>query len=210
MLLSDKLLMGKSAIIPITFVNSNFTQNTASGTTLVINKPVNTIDGDLMIASMGTSSTNATTWTGGTGWNEVYDQNARGGLRLAWKIAASEGASYTFTNSVSSDTLGGVILTYRHALFDIVGLATTATNPVAPSINVALANSILIGYCNVSNANATFTLPATMTQKSIDNGSNGPSWIIGDETINNGASGTRSFIGTPTNSTAILLAIKPN
>ena len=84
-----------------------------SSTSLTVNKPAGTQQGDVMVAVMSASS--GVSWTGATDWVEVADQGVSPSLRVAYKVAdSSEGADYTFTTSGAAD-LSGVIVTYRGA-----------------------------------------------------------------------------------------------
>ncbi len=194
-----------------TFIASASTQNTAAGTSLVINKPTGTQAGDLMIAIMGTSN-GAATWTGDTGWTEIVDQGASPNLRIAYKVAgSSEGSSYTFTSSATLNCAGS-IFTYRNAAYDAIGAITTTTNTSTPTgPTAAAAFSMLIG-CNLrANASYTITPPSSMTTRVTDSDVNAPSYAVADEYVIAGATGTRSFTssGTGGTSSGILLTIKP-
>lgn len=191
---------------PPSFIASAQTQNSATGSSLVISKPTGTAQNDLMIAFMGLGSSASATWTGDTGWTEIADQGASPDLRIAYKIAgASEGSSYTFTASTSSATLSGVILTYRNAAYDIIGSIQTGANPSAPSITVSSDFSRLLGFCVQNSTNNMTTTIKTV--RAIDSDSTTPNWIIGDEIVLAGSTGTRSFAATQCS--AILMAIKP-
>ncbi len=192
-----------------TFVASAATQNTVNSTSLVINKPTGTQQGDLMIAFMAGES--AGTWTGDTGWTEVVDANVKFALRAAYKVAgASEGASYTFTSS-SSRILSGAILTYRGAAYDAIGSIASGANPLVITGPTASEDfSVLIGYAGRLASGVTITAPASMTARVTDNDGNAPSYVIADEYVLAGATGTRSFtIGSAVDVSGVLLTIKP-
>lgn len=194
-----------------TFIASATTQNTSGGNTLVINKPTGTQDGDLMIAFMSSSSTDST-WTGATGWTEVIDQGSTPNLRIAYKIASSEGSSYTFTLS-SNSTLSGSILTYRTTSYDAIGSITTGANPlIVTSVSASTTNCMLLGFVTRSTASLTITAPGSMTTRVTDNDGTSPSYCIAEEQLtSSGASGTRTFSGLSgsANTAGILLTIKP-
>lgn len=194
------------------FIASASTQNTSSGTTLVINKPAGTIEGDLMIAMMCVASNNPT-WTGDTGWTEIADQTtATPYLRLAYKVAgASEGASYTFTAN-KSQVSAGAILTYRYADYDtIAGAFTTGANPLAlTSISPSLSQSLLLAVGARQAASVTLGTPTSMTARVTDNDATSPSFIVCDQQVAKGPTGTRSMsTGSTSNVAGIMLAIKP-
>lgn len=194
------------------FVASASTQNTSSGTTLVINKPTGTAEGDLMIAMMCVSGNNPT-WTGDTGWTELADETTDNpSLRVAYKVAGeSEGASYTFTAN-KSQTNAGSILTYRYAAYDtIAGAFTVGANPlVLTSISPSLSQSLLLAIGARSSGNITLGTPTSMTARVTDNGATSPSYIVCDQLVAKGPTGTRSMSTGSTASVAgIMLAIKP-
>lgn len=192
------------------FVASANTQNTSNGTSLTISKPSGTIENDLMIAVL--SGSVGVSWTGDTGWTEAADQGAVPSLRVAYKIAtASEGSSYTFTSSGSA-TLSGCILTYRYAAYDtIAGAFTTGANPlVLTSISPSLSQSVLLACGARPAASITLGTPTSMTAKVTDNDATSPSYIVCDQTVAKGPTGTRSMSTGSTNNVAgIMLAIKP-
>lgn len=200
-------------ITPPTFIASAQTQNATVGAALVINKPAGTQAGDLMVAAVAGGTSDTTTWTGDTGWTEVADLASKPNVRLAYKVAgSSEPASYTFTASSGANTNAGCILTYRNATYDTVGAFVTATTPApAPGITVAANYSRLIGVFANGAVSVTCTTPPGMTARVTDNDATTPSYLVADEIVSLGATGTRtSDIGTISNGGAgILLAIKP-
>lgn len=82
--------------------------------TITIDKPSGTVEGDLMVAFV--AQRGLSTWTPPTDWTELKDQktaddtNGAGSATILYKVAgASEGASYVFTPSLT-DTMAGFIL----------------------------------------------------------------------------------------------------
>ena len=194
-----------------TFVASANTQNGAAGSSLVINKPTGTVEGDLMIASMDANT--ALTWTGDTGWTELADQGANPSLRIAYKVAgASEPSSYTFTASVATQALTGCILTYRYAAYDtIAGSFTTGADPlVLSSISPTLSQSILLAIGARGASSVTIGTPTSMTARVTDNDGTGSSYKVCDQQVPKGPTGTRSMsTGGTANVAGIMLALKP-
>lgn len=195
---------------PPVFIASASTQNPVNGvSTLVINIPVGTAAGDIMIAFMAGA---AGTWTGDTGWTEIAEQGSGAGLRVAYKIATgSEPASYTFTCSSSSSTFSGSIVTYRGATYDTVGAIVSNIDPItATSINVAANDSILLFFGTRRASGLTLTTPTGMAAVVTDSDAVSPSYIIASQTVPIGATGTRSATaGSNTNTAGVLLSIKP-
>lgn len=190
-------------------IESTSTANITS--TLTINKPAGTIEGDLMIAVMGTDS-GSTTWTGDTDWIEIADLGTSNhSLRVAYKIAGtSEGLNYTFTYN-SSRRLSGSILTYRNAAYDKIGSFGTGANPIViPSITLNKSQSILIAVGMRSNSGITLTTPIGMSALVVDNDTDSPSYIVCDQIVPKGPTGTRSTDANSSNGVAgIMLAINP-
>lgn len=195
------------------FVASASTQTNTQVTTLTINKPTGTVEGDLMVAVMARDGASGQTWTGDTSWTEVADQtSATPSLRIAYKVAgASEGSSYTFTVS-SSGTLSGAILTYRYAAYDtIAGAFTTGANPlVLTSISPTQSQSTLLACGARRAASITLGTPTSMTARVTDSDSTSPSYIVCDQNVAKGPSGTRSMsTGSTADVAGIMLSIKP-
>ncbi len=128
--------------------------------TLTINKPAGVLENDMLVAIMGQDGANAT-WTGDTGWTEKIDQGVQPNLRIATKVAgASEGVSYTFTQS-STRKAAGIILHFRDAAFDQIGTINTGSPLVAGGITPT-SSGILIGAYLSNQSGATFTTPSGM------------------------------------------------
>lgn len=210
-MLADKLRAASlSAPLPPEFVASASTQNATSGTTLVINKPTGTVEGDLMIAVMAADGPSSG-WTGDTDWTELADQGATPSLRIAYKVAsASEPSSYTFTASLSR-RLSGCILTYRNAVYDTIGSFTAGTDPlILPSVSPSENQSTLIAVGAKNDKDTTLGTPTGMTARVTDNDATSPSYIVCDQTVDAGPTGTRSMTAVGSSGTAgIMLVIKP-
>lgn len=208
------VLAPTGSVLPApTFIAS--TNNQVSGSsTLTINKPSGTQEGDLMVAVMSRGGTSAQTWTGDTGWTEVADQTtASPSLRIAYKVAgSSEGSSYSFTCSSSVSPLAGCILTYRGAAYDTIGaFATGSSSLSAPSINTSLPNCVLIASFSRNDVSITCTTPTGMTARVTDSNATAPSYLVADEVFTVvGATGVRtSTVGSTTDVAGILMSIKP-
>lgn len=203
-------VVNESSVTP-EFVASASTQVTTSTQTLTIDKPVGTQENDLMIAVMS-SSTASATWTGDTGWTEVADQGSSPDLRIAYKVAgASEGSSYNFTLSSSTNVMSGAILTYRNADYDTIGAFTTGANPLGiTSMSPTQSQSLVIAAIARGAAAITITAPTSMTARVTDNDATSPSFIICDQVAPKGPTGLRySTTGSSTAVAGILISIKP-
>jgi hypothetical protein len=193
------------------FIAMAQTQRTNNGTTLTIDKPTSTTEGDLMIAVMAAKGGAGDTWTGDTDWTEIADQAAKPNLRIAYKVAgSSEGSSYTFT-CTKSDILSGTILTYRYAAYDTIGSFTsTSTTQIIGSISPSASQSVLIAAAARDAASITVTVTPSMTIRATDNDSTAaPSYRVFDQTVAKGPTSTRTTTTGGTGSGAIMLAIKP-
>lgn len=191
------------------YVASATTSQSASASTLTINKPTGTIEGDLLVSIVFSGAN--TTWTGDTGWTEVADLGANPSQRVAYKTAgASEPSSYTFT-AANGGPVGGTILTYRYAAYDVVGAFTEDTNPlVLPSISPTTSQSLLIASGGRNAASLTVGTPTSMTARVVENDANAPSYTIAEQKVAKGQTGTRSMsVGSTNNPSGILFAIKP-
>lgn len=198
-----------------TFVASASTQtDTASTTTVTVNKPAGTVEGDLMVAVMSGGATNlARTWTGDTGWTEVADENAVPNLRVAYKVAgAAEGSSYTFTASLSTTYgLAASILTYRYAAYDAVSSFASGSDPlILPSLTAAESQSVLLAIGTRAAASVALGAPTGMATQVSDSNAIAPSYIVCDQTVAKGPAGVRGIsTGSSTNVAGIALSIKP-
>lgn len=211
MSLLNIIMAAASVVKNIELIGLSSKQNTNNSSTLVINKPAGTQQGDLMIVFMCEEGSNYT-FTGDTGWTEIADQGSRPNLRIAYKVAgASEPSSYTFTSSNNNHKMSGSILTYRNAAFDVIGNIATGANPlVADGITVTLDNSLLLGFFIRDVTSYTISTPAGMSQVVIDNDSTACSYGIFSQSVNSGATGTRSAtVGNTSNVSGVLLALKP-
>lgn len=195
-----------------TYVDSSKTQNTSSGTSLVLNRPANTTSNDIMVAFCMTAGGTTTGWTGPAGWNEVLDSSSGRPINgIYYKIAnTSEANSYTFTTAQSRPT-SGAILTYRNGNFEgISTLAAAATTMQLPETYCSFPQSLLVAIAARDVGSITVSPHFSMTQRVSDSDATSPSYVICDQLIPAGKTGTRHFtFATATNSNGIMLIIKP-
>lgn len=193
-------------------VGATHSQYSASGTSLVIDKPYETIEGDLMIA-IATVSGGVSTWTGPAGWTEVADiTNGRPITAVYYKVAgASETGPYTFTAGTSR-ILSGCILTYRYAAYSQIGAATSGADPLLlPSITLGNSQSRLIAVAGRDAASITINPTVSMTQIVQNGDATGQSYVVCDVPASKGPTGTRRFsVGSTTNVNGIMAAIRPS
>jgi hypothetical protein len=156
----------------LTFINAAHYDN-ASSTDCGINKPTNTADNDIMFAFIKRIGTTDPS-TVPTGWallGKGTDVDSDSGYWLYWKLAASEGASYTWSWAAAART-GGTIVTYRDGFntadpIDVVsntGYLTSNTTVRAASMTVGATGSPLLFFGGTHNSAAqTFTKPSVPT-----------------------------------------------
>jgi len=167
----------------ISFVNSN-NSNTASANSLVLTKPTNTADGDIMFASI--VNTNYYSNSLPTGWTLLAEATVSTiKYQLFYKVALSEGASYTFGYQANS-RMGGVIVSYRGGFntsnpidsYSNTSYVVSNTTCRAASINVTASASALLFFGNCFNTNSTtFVKPTTQENTWIENFDNGGSYL---------------------------------
>ncbi len=149
---------------------SSATGQSSGNTNLVVSVPAGVQDGDFLVLFVSADTAGAVI-TLPAGWTELPSSPLNLGVQAAcaYRIAASEPASYTVTFSGSSAGTGAVIAAY----FDTVslGLDTSGGNTFAAStthtltgISAAIANEMLV-CCFASDAGTTYTAPSGMTER---------------------------------------------
>jgi hypothetical protein len=208
------LTMGRMrAARALQYINAFSQQNTGTSVSLVIGVTGIEVN-DLLIGVMGAESN--VTWSGDTGWTEVFETGDDGAPRIAHLTSAASGStSYTFTAGPSR-VIGGTILQFRNAQIDVVGAggeATSSTNPaIAPAITPT-AGAKVYAYVVGSSASRTFTAPAGWTLVTSNSDSDAPSWavFVRDAASDGSSTGTVSISSSSgTNKTAVLFSVKVN
>lgn len=186
--------------MPMNFVSSANATPT-SGTTVVVNKPSGTADGDVLVAMVSIQAGSSPAITGPSGWTLVgtvagTSSATRTGV---WtKVAgASEPASYTWTSDLTIVGAVGAIARYTPAapttapgVVDATAQGSLATPAVAPSVTATGNNDRLI--CLFSGATPGST-PSGMTQRVAIDGGNSGVWIYDELLTAIGATGTRTW-----------------
>jgi hypothetical protein len=116
---------------------------------VTINKPTGTVDGDVMLAVfLHATGTSDVSLTAPAGWTMIGSAGVNGDLNgKAWyKVAASEGANYTFTSTTSND---GVIMIASYSGVDnTTPINTSAQNyPSATSATCSIAVTTTTANC---------------------------------------------------------------
>ena len=167
--------------MPIAFrsIAGNSLAGTALGdTTLSINKPAGTANGDVMVAVIGqVDAYGSGVLAAPTGWTQLTAQaGANGATAVFYKVAASEGASYGFTVSGGDPhAAAGLIASYSGAdaaaPIDAVGSQHSASsiNEPAPSVVPGATGAMLIccygAEGDVNTTTVSSTPPAGMTER---------------------------------------------
>lgn len=203
-------MFGRSGILFPEFVGSEVAS--ASTTPLVISRPSGTVSGDLLIAIMFANG--AGTWTGDTGWTEVLDSSLSPSHRVAYKtMGSSEPSSYSFTHSDSTRALGGFILAYRNAAYELIGTEQRATSGTATANSVtssatgrtAIASFVWSGNFESGDAPSGWVLRAEKT------GSSPVGWVY-SRNVSVGTTGiaTTSVLGGISVNSGVQLLIRRN
>lgn len=152
---------------------STNTRATATATSIVINKPSGTVQGDLMLAFQTTSGTLWPTTTPPTGWTQIENpQTLTVESRCWYKVAgASEPSTYTWVYSSTSSSItleihriNGVSSSAPINVSATAILAATdaVTDPPSPTVTTTVANCLVFAYIGHSHLAVSSThLPAT-------------------------------------------------
>lgn len=180
-----------------------------NATSLTLNVPSGVQNGDLLIAAVFAGGGGVGDWAQ-TSWTWAVEQNDTSpDLGIAYRTASSEPASYSFTTT-SSRRLGGMIMAFRGASWDVAGTLATATY-TASGITASEANSILIGAWGVDVSSVTWTAPSGMTEVSKYEGGNRANFAAYREDVGAGSTGTRAASTASTNNrSCVLFSVKPS
>ena len=214
---TQRLMMTATRLPPLpapTFVGAMTRANSSNSGNLPLTKHADRELGDLVVAIMcrGGGTGTWTDPTDGSSWTEAAVYAGSPGLRVAYHVFDHTGTSrYTWTFSSSSHRLAGCLLYYRNAAFDTIGAFTDASNPlILPSVSPIRGTAILLAVGARAASSTTLGTPTDMTARVTDNGSSTPSYIVCDQEVDQGETGTRSMSSGSTSGVAgIMLALKP-
>lgn len=199
------LLLPQTQIGPIAIAQASTQNSVNTSTTLIINKPTGTQQGDLMVAFLGASATTSNFFGGGGFTGVAQDTLSWVGYKVA---GASEASSYTFTIQ-SGEYYSGTIVTYRNAAYDAIG----SSSSVGVASAVASAPyARFIGLVDCAEANISVTPPASMQKVTADVDSTEPTPFFAQDISLSpaGASGNRVFNdGISTTNTTWVASVKP-
>ena len=144
----------------------------ASGAAISINKPTGTADGDIMVTAIYFEP-DTTSITAPAGWTQAFSLANTGAflLEIWWKVAASEGTTYSWNNTTGGNQWRSVV---SGAYSGATGSgeredlsngsqadAVLITSQTAPSITTTGTNRMLIfGYGNFGGEEVTATTGA--------------------------------------------------
>lgn len=160
----------------------------ALGTSTVVSKPSGVVDGDLMVAGIGISG-NYGSITPPAGWtliNNTANTGTIGRLITYYKVASSEGSSYTWTTTNSVTQAGFImrITGQKSAGFAVQVDGDSVANTAAPAFTggiTPLANGMLIfafqaadtgGAVTPSNYAIATDNPTWTARATVSNGTN--------------------------------------
>jgi hypothetical protein len=177
-------------------------QSAVGAPTATVTKPTGTVDGDLLVCSVVTSSGGVVTPPSGfTLIRSTAFNGAANTLATYYKVASGEGASYAITGSTST---GAVIACFTGfaswATDGEGGQANTASASVtAPTISPAAAHDLLV-WCGASHGGGAIGAPPGLTKPTNGGASDSVSDTTGLayllDLIASGATGTK--VGTDT------------
>jgi hypothetical protein len=191
-----------------------------ASTSWIGNKPSGTADGDLLIAQLGADRDLSVT-TAPSGWTLLHDvlmtTTADVEMWIYYKIAASEGASWTWTMGSSfRGTVG--IAAYQNVdqttpidTSDFNPQTASGTSHATPSITPSVANCMLCAFYLIDVAANSWTEPSGMTERwdVTPHPNSSQSAMMADVLHTTGAvSKTATSSGTD-NAVTALVALKP-
>lgn len=138
-------------------------QYEGSAMTISVPVPSGTADGDLLVAVIGVPGT-GTSFTAPMGWAlDINSPDGGGSIYIATKIAASEGASATFTWGASNGA-SALMITVRNASAIQCGTVARETGPgtiSAPGFSAAQ-NGLLLAFFSSVFPQASVSTPSGM------------------------------------------------
>lgn len=176
--------------------STNATTGAGTATSLACNKPVGTVNGDVLTAGVCYGSLG--TITPPAGWTEVFDSGSFGGsgrqLKVYTKLASGEPASWTWSFSAAVGIVieVGAFDTRTSASPNASGgqVNGISANCTAPSISPAATNCDLVGYF-AADSGRTFTAPGGMTEREDQSAGSRALALMTEVLVSNGATGTR-------------------
>jgi hypothetical protein len=139
----------------------------ASGVSPTASKPAGTTNGDLLIAQLSTRNATPPTHSGDAGWTEIANQTS-GDATCSWwyKVANSEGASYTFGLSGSSRWILHIFRISGADPTTPIDVWGTAANLTCPAVTTTVADCLLLrGAGQLGGSTQTRTAPEGLSEQ---------------------------------------------
>jgi hypothetical protein len=184
----------------------NSSGSSVLGTTnWVITKPTNTANGDLLVTAIVIQAGSVSTVP--SGWTQL--DTLANGVQVWYKIAASEGASWTW--SMDANRSGGWCCTamtpaYGTPALDVNGRTTgqTGASISAPAQTAKYPNSLVVGVFGARGASGTvtWTAPTGMTERQDQGGTGSGVCIDTVEQASAGTTGVKTATASPTDEAA--------
>lgn len=198
----------------ITLVATSSVQNAALSADIVVTKPTGTTDGDLLVAMVMADGIAGTHTSVPTGWNSLIHGNPPSAFHayVYYKVASSEGASWTWTASSAGRKLSGMAVAVRgqhataltalHAYPASVDAGASSTDSVASTITTTVPNCLLVYFSSLFHASGggaiSGTVPSGMTEKEDNNPDQASArtgaYVATQDLAAAGATGTRTMV----------------
>lgn len=183
-----------------------------AGGVVTVNVPAGVADGDLLLLYGGMSSGGNFRFQLPNGWNLIPKSFLAGAndIRVWYRVASSEPASYTITGS-NTPVFGGMIALYSDTAsgvkFSDIQNQTNAssTNRVWPSVTFAAAG-ILLNFGTFSSSFG--TTPPGGSSEQWDTGTGPRAYLMTEVISGAGATGTRTATGTAQASKCVSIALE--
>jgi hypothetical protein len=189
-------------------VYEEFTEakRSSGGTSMSINSPAGTTDGDLLIAALATDGMNETGMTiSGGGWTKINQGHTSEAVTMAvWsKLASSEPATYTFGWETSQEAYGWIMRFTGHdpvsPINDTAASGGSSSAPTSPAVTTTVDNAMILRIGGFDDDDITVDSPGlsghtaiTMDESGTGNStsSGGAGYVIQPTA---GSSGTSTF-----------------
>lgn len=154
--------------------------------TLVLSKPSGTVDGDVMVAVVRLGYPSETFSAVPSGWTQLYNSTVGGYRQGVWyKVAASEGASYSWTGSGGSYVAGYIATFTGNATSSPISNFTSATDS---TLNTAAVTPSIVP----SNSG----LALAVFSQSTGNSANVASSVDNSFTLRHDGTGSENYLAT--------------
>lgn len=194
-----------------------FAQASGTGTSLLVNKPTGTLDGHSVEVGINHQGASTATITPPDGsWTMVGTQNSYDGtasLVVFRKIASSEGASWTFTASVSVDY--GILAVSKSGVDSGTPVDATPTSnsgsdtsPIGLSVTTATNNAWLTLFVAANSGSVAITEPSGWNERAEVGGKRNE--VSDVEQASAGVSGNKTAtLGASRSWGTIMYALRP-